>query len=93
MDTAHATEALEDAELYRTIVEHRKMFNTMKGTDYTGHSPATIDFIPLALMLEAWANDYKEMRGSMIYGEAPEFDELISRLTDLRERFRNITWQ
>ena len=34
--------------------------------------------------------DYENMRSSFIYGEAPDFDKLMSRLEELQERFRAV---
>ncbi len=93
MDSTHGIEALQDEELYKTIVEHRQMFNAYKGMDYANHYPALIDFIPPERIREAWDKDYKEMTNSMIYGDAPEFDALLNKLIILRERFRMISWK
>ena len=92
MDTEHGIAALQDEELYKIILEHRKKFNALRGIDYTQHNPAMIDFIPPDHQLELWERDYQAMRESMIYGEAPEFNQLIKTLKLLRDRFRKITW-
>jgi hypothetical protein len=90
MDTEHGIGALQDEKLYRVILEHRKKFNAIRGIDYSHHNPAMIDFIPPDHLLETWKRDYQAMRESMIYGEAPEFDQLILKLKLLRDRFRQI---
>jgi hypothetical protein len=92
MDTEHGIGALQDEELYKVILEHRKKFNALRGMEYSHHKPALIDFIPPEHQLEAWKRDYQAMGESMIYGEAPEFDQLIQQLKLLRDRFREITW-
>ncbi len=92
MDTEHGIGALQDEELYKVILEHRKKFNALRGMEYSHHKPALIDFIPPEHQLEAWKRDYQVMGESMIYGEAPEFDQLIQQLKLLRDRFREITW-
>jgi len=93
MDTKHGVEALQDEKLYKAIIEHRKKFNAIRGIDYTNHSPNRIDFIPPDNLLEEWKKDYNEMKESMIYGDAPEFDALLKKLTLLRERFQKVSWQ
>jgi len=90
MDTEHGIAALQDEELYKVILDHRKKINAIRGIDYTHHHPAMIDFIPPDHQLEAWKRDYQVMRESMIYGKAPEFNQLIQKLKLLRERFRRI---
>jgi hypothetical protein len=46
MDTQIAREALDDTELYKTIVEHRRKFIGIKGFDYNTLMPQTISFVP-----------------------------------------------
>jgi hypothetical protein len=41
-------------------------------------------------ILEYWRGDYNIMLQTMIYGEAPDFDQLIERMKVLRNRFRAI---
>ena len=91
MDTTHGHDALKDIALFKSIVKHREKFNLQK-FDYTTHFPLTIDFIPRERFLKAWENDYINMTENMIYGKTLQFEKLISRLVELRERFRNIEW-
>jgi hypothetical protein len=90
MDTAHGKAALEDYDLYKSIVDHRKNFNQIRGVDYSTHVPAAINFIPPDGVLKNWESDYNAMRESMIYGQAPDFRVLINRLQELLNRFRLI---
>ena len=90
--TEFAEKALRDAKLYQTIVEHRRLFNSLPGLDYANHSPDKIRFIPPDSLLGAWENDYQQMRENMIYGESLTFAELIGRLTELQNRINQIKW-
>jgi predicted nucleotidyltransferase component of viral defense system len=90
--TEYAEAALNDSELYKTIVEHRKKYNRISGVDYDKHNPDKISFIPPESYLPAWETDYKEMRESMIYREALPFAELIKKLKELQSRINNIQW-
>lgn len=38
--------------------------------------------------IEAWQNDYADMRRFFIYGESLEFDVLIKKIRELQERVR-----
>ena len=89
-ETEYAEAALNDSELYKTIVEHRKKFNRISGVDYAKHNPDKISFIPPENVITAWETDYKEMKESMIYREALPFAELIIKLTELQKRINNI---
>lgn len=90
MDTKHGKDALNDFELYKSIVAHRKIFNQVRGIDYSNHLPDNIDFVPPRNIIEKWKTDYIAMQESMIYGYSKNFDELISSIESIKERFRNI---
>jgi predicted nucleotidyltransferase component of viral defense system len=88
--TEYAEIALQDTELYNTIVKHRSKFTAISGIDYTNHNPANIKFIPPDSILKMWDADYEEMKSSMIYGQVLEFDKLIIKLTELQKRINGI---
>lgn len=90
MDTDIAKEALQDKELYKAVIEHRKKFIGLKDFDYSGLLPQNISFIPPADILDSWRSDYDTMRESMIYGDSLSFDALITRIKELNDRFRKI---
>ena len=90
MDTQFGKEALSDPELYAAIVRHRSIYNAIKGVDYTSHAPSTLCFIPPQAVIDAWMNDYEDMRRSFIYGDALPFDQLIGRMRELESRFRKM---
>lgn len=90
MDTDIAKEALQDKELYKAVIEHRKKFIGLKGFDYSGLLPQNISFIPPADIIDSWRSDYDTMRESMIYGDPLPFDALITRIKELNERFKKI---
>jgi len=78
--TPFAEKAIADKELYKSIVAHRVQFSKMKGVDYTSHFPPNLNPIPSAELMPKWKQDYSEMRGNMIVGDAPEFEELIDEI-------------
>lgn len=88
MDTKFGVAALQDGELYALIVSHRAKYTAIRGMDYTGHGPQTVDFIPPKDLHATWERDYGQMQQSMIYGSSLPFPDLIARLTVLRDRFR-----
>jgi predicted nucleotidyltransferase component of viral defense system len=88
--TEFADVALQDTELYGTIVRHRSKFTAISSIDYTKHNPANIKFIPPDTIIKKWKTDYDEMKDSMIYGQPLDFAELINRLTKLQNRINEI---
>jgi hypothetical protein len=84
--TPYADKAIADKELYKSIVAHRERFTKLNGVDYTSHFPPSLNPIPSAELIQRWKDDYTEMRGNMIVGESPEFEELIDEIRHLTER-------
>jgi hypothetical protein len=84
----HAAAALADKELFNTIVDHRKLFNTIRGISYDNHTHQGIDFTPPKEGIELWKQDYEQM-GLMIFGDRPAFDELIAEMNELLQMFRD----
>ena len=88
MDTEYGKEALSNRILYDAIVEHRKTYYALKYVNYDLHAPSTISFtIPESLM-EAWQDDYTDMRRFFIYGESLEYDALMQRIEELQKQVR-----
>ena len=85
--------ALNDNELYETIVKHRYNFTRISKVDYNLHQPKTINPIPPDEVIKAWKADYKTMLLEMIFGDAPTFEELIKELKVLRTEINNLNWK
>jgi Nucleotidyl transferase AbiEii toxin, Type IV TA system len=92
MQTSHAQTALNNAQLYNTIVAHRSHVTPIRGVDYGNHSPDKIKFIPPTELLHLWENDYKKMQENMIYGESLSFASLIKKLSELQSEINGIQW-
>lgn len=92
--TPFAEKALNDIEMYSTIVDHRYKFTRVSGVNYNLHQPQTIDPIPVPEVIDAWKVDYNTMIEQMIYElTPPSFEETIQELTRLRQRINNLTWR
>jgi len=91
MDTKFAKSALENTDLYETIISHRKKFNNIQGIDYNAHYPATIQICPPENLISSWKDDYEKLRESFIYDETKKtFEELTDRILELTNRLREI---
>jgi len=84
--TEYAAIALQDIELYNTIVTHRSKLNAISGIDYTKHNPENIIIVPPETIIKKWEDDYEEMKRSMIYDNPLSFVELIQSLFVLQKR-------
>ena len=88
--TTYANSALKDIELYRSIVEHRRKFYHVGYIDYNKELPASIAIVPPEELLDSFKTDYKNMQESFIYGDSLPFNDLITSLSKLQEKFRKI---
>ena len=88
-----AEKAINDKELYETIVAHRYKFSRVGEVDYNLHSPKTLNPIPVADKMEEWKADYAKMKEDMIYEEnKPSFEDLINNLNELRTKLQALKW-
>lgn len=91
MDSPYAESALQNAELYKTIIRHRQKFNNIQGIDYRTHYSDHIQICPPEKLLNDWRNDYENIRESFIYDKSKKtFDELITRMLELTNRIRKV---
>lgn len=89
-----AAKAINDKELYETIVAHRYKFSRVGGVDYNMHHPKTLNPTPIAEKMEEWKADYAKMKEDMIYEEnKPSFEDLISNLDYLRTELQALNWE
>ena len=88
MDTEYGLEALPNRQLYDAIVEHRKTYYALKYVNYDLHAPSSISFTIPKSVMDAWQDDYADMRRFFIYGESLEFDALMQKMRELQERVR-----
>jgi hypothetical protein len=89
IDKEFAQKAINDDALWNEIAEHRKVFNSVSGVDYTPDIRKRICLVPPSFVIDEWRKDYQEMQNSMIYGNSLPFDELLERIKLLENRFRH----
>lgn len=88
-----AKNAINDKELYETIVAHRHKFSRVGDVDYNNHNPKVLDPIPPEAVIAAWEIDYAKMKQDMIYGQdKPSFENLINNLNELRNQLQEVKW-
>ena len=91
MDISFAQSALQDTDLYKTIVCHREKFNNIQNIDYQSHFPDKIQICPPDRLLKEWEDDYRQLQRSFIYDDSKiTFAELTERLQELTGRVRKI---
>lgn len=90
MDEPFADKAIHDDSLWKNIRHHRQVFTSMAGVDYTPDIRRRIVLLPPEEWQREWRADYEAMRGTMIFGPSPSFDELLVKLQQLQDRFRQV---
>lgn len=92
MNTPFSASALKDKALYKSIVEHRKRFYHVGSVNYEKDMPHFVDIIPVGKLSESYKTDYENMLATYIYDRdnAPNYEELIARISELQERIRQI---
>ncbi|MBN2746081.1 MAG: nucleotidyl transferase AbiEii/AbiGii toxin family protein [Bacteroidales bacterium] len=91
MDSPNAESALQNSELYKTIIKHRQKFNNIQSIDYRTHYPDQIQICPPENLQNNWRNDYENLRESFIYDESKKtFEELLTRMLELTNRIRKL---
>ena len=95
MDTPFANDALQNRELYLSIIAHRKRFYHVGGVDYEKNLPQYIDFRPHGELDTQYKYDYENMLATYIYDRtnAMTYEEVIQRIQLLIQRFRNCNWK
>ncbi|MEP0367338.1 MAG: nucleotidyl transferase AbiEii/AbiGii toxin family protein [Cyclobacteriaceae bacterium] len=89
----HAKNAMDDTELFMSIVEHRKTFARLGGVDYKSHYPPNLSSLPPQELRKDWEADYQTMREEMIYGTIPSFDQLIGAIETVLNKVNAIATQ
>jgi hypothetical protein len=89
MDNQFAHSALQNTELYITIINHRQKFNHIQGIDYQKYYKGQIQICPPEKLRNDWKNDYNKLLVSFIYDKSQKtFDELLSRMLELTNRVK-----
>ncbi len=80
-------QVVDDTALYTILLNHRSSYVRLKNVNYAAMQLGQLGFLPPWGVLEDFRKDYAIMRSEMIYGESPEFDDLIQQLRDMNTRF------
>ncbi len=75
--TRFGQKAIEDIELFRSIVEHRKKFTAVKTVNYENLAIENLEILPPRKFYDLYKKDYQEMQENMIYGESMDFERLV----------------
>ena len=77
--------ALEQSELLEQVADFKAKFYPRKWAGYELARLGTLKLTPSDVHKDALRRDYAKMAG-MIYGERPEFDELMTDITEIEKK-------
>lgn len=86
------TQALGDFDLLKQVVEFKQRFYHTGWAHYDTATPGSFKLIPTEKTLSKLEQDYQAMR-NMIYGKYPNFDDLLSVLSELEKEINQMTRQ
>lgn len=90
MDTEFAAAALQDAKLYKDIVEHRRKFYHLGYANYEKDYPKEITICPTDKCYDDYEADYHALTTDLVYGPVLAYRDLIVRIRELEQRFREM---
>lgn len=86
--------AIEDKDLYETIVSHRHKYARIGGVDYNLHNPKSLNPVPHPNLVKAWKEDYDKMRRQMIYEQdPPSFQDLLTIIEYIKAKLAGVSWK
>jgi hypothetical protein len=89
MQTDICNAAISDHALYEDLIRHRKYYTRYSWLDYDTLKHDAICFVPPDEIMDAYEQDYSDMRTQMIYEKEPvEFPVLISSMKLLQAMVR-----
>lgn len=74
------------------MICNRHSFTAWSGLDYKSHKPATLSFVPPTFLNAALKEDDSKMQEGFIYGKSLSYEQLIYRLSILKQNFRELEW-
>lgn len=89
MNKDFAADAIHDDALWESIRHHREIYTSVNGMDYTPDVRKRLVLVPRVDIMDAWRQDYENMRDAMIYGQKPTWEELITAMAELQTRVRS----
>jgi hypothetical protein len=84
------TRAIANLELLRKVTAHQQVFFHTPWAKFEEAIPGTLRLVPPESRRREIERDYDEMRREMIFGKAPELNEVFEVLAEIEERVNNV---
>lgn len=90
MDSVFVKRIYEGDLFYKQLFKHRKFYTPVRGFDYDHLELSQINFIPPEPLMENFKLDYQIMKDYMIYGDSLSFEDLMTRMHELKSRLSGV---
>lgn len=85
-----ADKALVVPGLFDRVVAHREVFFRRSRETQESLRPGALRLLPYHEKRGAWSRDYDAMRETMLFGEPPEFEEIMRVVGEFEQRFNKV---
>ena len=89
MDSDFGKRACVDRPLLDRVLKNRRIYFEYTWLDYEKFGPGYFKFVPPADRIGFWRDDYRSLCENMVFGEAPEFSDLMDSLAALEIKLNN----
>lgn len=90
VEGGYSESALKDVSLLSEVAEHKNIFYRQQWARYDlARTPRTLELLPHSDIESTIADDYLAMQ-EMIFGAAPNFEQILSTLRGLKERINSL---
>lgn len=79
--------AANDKDLFARVAAHRAIYFRQTWVDYATLAQGQLRIVPAPDREAAWRRDYDAMRGEMLGGNPPTFDEILTRVREFENEF------
>lgn len=80
-------QALVDPDLFGRVIANRRVYFKVTGLDYDAALRNGIRIVPEEAHMEAWAQDYADMRQDMFYRTPPEWSAVVQVVAEWEREF------
>ena len=88
-NSAVKTSALADLDLLQKVVEFKDKFYHSPWAKYEEAKVGTLKLLPPEYNVKAYKDDYEHMK-NMIYGDKPDFDDILSGIAKLEKEINSL---
>jgi hypothetical protein len=78
--------ALADLGLLKAVSKHKSVYFARAWAKFEDANPGTLRLVPPESRFRELESDYQKMREEMIFGESPEFANLLDVLRQIEQR-------